>query len=198
MTAIATQKKLMTTEELLAIPDDGIERWLIDGVLHERYPEIIGGQPMTVRNRFHSEATVKVSTELEIWLRSRPKPRGKVLAGEAGVRLCRDPDLTVGIDVVYVSADVAARESKDTKLVDGVPVLAVEILSPSDTQEDIHDKVKTYLGAGVPLVWELDPYDQTVKVHRAGAKPQMFNADQELTAEPHLPGFRVLVANFFE
>src|ERR1700733_13875502 len=84
-------RKLMTTEELLAMPDDGMERWLINGVLHEKYPEVIGGKPMTVRNRGHSKTLIRIGTELDMWLHLQLKPSGEVLGGEAGVRLSRDP-----------------------------------------------------------------------------------------------------------
>ena len=46
---MATASSLMTTEELLALPEDGTDRWLIAGELRER--------PMTKRNRFHSRVT---------------------------------------------------------------------------------------------------------------------------------------------
>jgi len=192
-----TADKLMTTEELLALPDDGMERWLINGVLHEKYPEVIGGKPMPVRNKVHSITMGKIATLLGIYVDSLSPPRGEMIVGEAGVLLRRNPDVTVGVDVAYISAAVAVRESDDTRLVDGIPTLAIEILSPSDIQEDIHDKIKTYLGAGVPLVWIVDPYDRTVRVYRPDAQPQLFNAQQELSAEPYLPGFRAPVARFF-
>src|SRR5205085_10500858 len=142
------------------------------------------------RNRFHSRVMVRVAYLLEAWLERQPGPRGQVLCGEAGVRLRHDPDTTVGVDVVYVAADLVARQSDDTTLIDGLPVLAVEILSPSDTQEEIHEKIDSYLGAGVALVWVIDPYLHTVTILRPQAKPELVNADQELSAEPHLPGFR--------
>jgi Uma2 family endonuclease len=186
---MATATKPMTTEELLALPDDGMERWLIRGELREK--------PMTVRNRFHSRAMARVTTVLETWLDQQPEPRGQVLSGEAGVRLRRTPDSTVGVDVVYVSPEVAAQQTDDTTLIDGVPVLAVEILSPSDTQEEINEKIDDYLAAGVPLVWVLDPHNRTVTVYRPDARPQLFNEEQELTADPHLPGFRAPVARLF-
>jgi Uma2 family endonuclease len=115
----------MTTEEMLALPDDGVERWLINGELREK--------PMTVRNRFHSALMASVVYVLKEWCHRQPAPRGAVLCGEAGVRLRRDPDLTVGVDVVYISAEVNARQTDETTLIDGAPVLAVEILSPNDT-----------------------------------------------------------------
>ena len=42
----------------------------------------------------------------------------------------------------------------------------VEILSPTDTQEGIDQSMVTVLGAGVPLVWVIDPHDETVTVYR--------------------------------
>ena len=195
---MATVAKPMTTEELLALPDDGVERWLIDGELRERPMEGEARERrMTLRNRFHSAVMTTVSTELELWRRHRPAPRGRVLAGEAGVRLCRDPDTTVGIDVVYVPQDVMVKQTDETTLIDGVPTLAVEILSPNDTVEEVHEKLAKYRQAGVPVVWVIDPYDRSVTVYRGG-KPVLFNADQELPGEPELPGFRVPVARLFE
>jgi Uma2 family endonuclease len=180
---------LLTTEEMLALPSNGTARWLIRGQLRE--------EPMTVRNRWHSRIMVRVAHLLESWLDQQPEPRGAVLCGEAGVRLRRNPDTTVGIDVVYISAELAARQGGETSLIDGVPVLVVEILSPSDTIEQIDEKLDSYLQAGVRVVWVIDPHDHTLVVYRPGAEPEMLNAGQELSGEPDLPGFRVPLASFF-
>src|SRR4051794_29039268 len=99
--ATATAARIMTTEELLALPDDGVERWLIRGQLREKRDT-----DTTKRNRFHSRIMVRVGKFLDNWLDQQPEPRGAVLCGEAGVRLRQDPDTTVGVDVVYVSADM--------------------------------------------------------------------------------------------
>ncbi|HWG46208.1 MAG TPA: Uma2 family endonuclease [Gemmataceae bacterium] len=195
---MATVATPMTTEEMLAMPDNGMERWLIAGKLRERHPAKRNSFQNPMRNRFYSRIMACVTTELELWLRQQPAPRGQVLCGEAGCRLRHEPDTTVGIDVVYVSADVVIQQTGETSLIDGVPTLAVEILSPNDTVEEIHEKTTTYRVAGVPLVWVLDPYNRTVMVHRPDAEPEMFNSHHELSGEPHLPGFRVPVARLFE
>lgn len=191
---MATVATPMTTEELLALPDDGKERWLVAGELREFPRE----HPMTVRNRFHSRAMIRVGKFLDNWLDEQPQPRGQVFGGEAGVRLSRDPDTTVGVDVVYISADVIVRQTDETTLIEGVPTLAIEILSPNDTIEEIHEMIRVYQSAGVPLVWVLNPYDRTVTVYRPGAEPDLLNALEELSGEPHLPSFRVPVARLFE
>ena len=187
---MSTVSSLMTTEELLALPDDGIDRWLIAGELRER--------PMTLRNRFHSRATIRVGKYLDNWLDEQPEPRGQVLGGEAGIILRRNPDSTVGVDIAYVGADVMIKQTEDSTLIEGIPILVVEILSPSDTIEDINEKIDSYLEAKVPIVWIIDPYRRTVTVYQPEGEPRLYNVRDELTAEPHLPGFRVSVARLFE
>jgi Uma2 family endonuclease len=152
---------------------------------------------MTRRNRRHSYTESKIVKLLDLWLDSRPQPRGEVLCGEVGFRIRKNPDTTVGIDVAYMSPETAAANPPDAALIDGPPVLAVEILSPSDQHEDISEKVQAYLDAGVKLVWVADPVFRTICVYRPDAAPVLFNDTQELTAEPHLPGFRAAVAELF-
>ena len=187
---MATVMSPVTTEELLALPEEGVDRWLIAGELRER--------SMTTRNRFHSGVMSRMAQALTNWLDQQPEPRGQVLTGDAGVRLARNPDTTFGVDLVFISAEVLARQTPGTAWIDGIPTLAVEILSPSDTVEDIHEKVTAYKQAGVPLVWIVDPYDRTVTVHRPHAEPELFNVKQNLGNIPQLPGFDVCVRAFFE
>src|SRR5206468_339717 len=138
-------------------------------------------RPMTMRNRKHSRIEVRVSQALANWLDTRPEPRGEVVAGEAGFRLRRDPDTSVGIDVAYASAELVAATPERAAFFEGPPVLAVEILSPSDTQEEVDEKIALYLEAGVLLVWVINPRFRTVVVYRPGAAPELFNETQELT-----------------
>lgn len=194
--SVAVAPHLMTSEEWLALPDDGVSRWLVNGRLRE-FPPRPGEPPMTRRNRWHSRVMVRVSYFLEHWLDLQPEPRGSVLCGEVGVRLRREPDTTVGVDVIYIAPELAAHEPEETTLVDGVPVLAVEILSPNTTQQELDEKVALYLQTGVRLVWVIHPRLRTVLVLRPDAPPTLVNDQQELTGEPHLPGFRVPVAQIF-
>jgi len=193
MSTIIEQPKLLTTADLLAFPDDGVERWLIRGQLRENRES-----DATKRNRWHSRVLVSVGSLLKSWRDRLPEPRGEVQGGEAGCILSHEPDSTVGIDVAYFGPEVAELESDDTTLMDGPPILAIEILSPSDRLKDINEKIKAYLSAGVKLVWVIDPYQKTVLVHRPDAPPRLFNVTETIDAEPHLPGFSAPVAKIFE
>lgn len=179
----------MAGDEFLALPEDGVRRWLIDGEVRE-----VG---MTVRNRTHSRVMSRCAQHLGNWSDTQPEPRGGVFSGEAGFRLRDNPERIVGVDVAYVSPEVLARQNNDSALVVGVPTLVVEILSPSDTIEDINDKIEIYLEAGVSVVWIIDPRRRTVTVHRSVDEPTLVNARQELIGGEELPGFRVAVAQLF-
>ncbi len=126
MAPVATLPAQMTTEEMLALPENGVERWLIRGQLREK--------PRTVRNRFHGQALAQVGHVLMRWLEQQPAPRGAVFGGEVGCRLRHSPDSTVGVDVIYLTAAQLAEQHDETTLIDGPPTLVVEILSPNDTQ----------------------------------------------------------------
>ncbi len=186
--ATAPEQKLMTAEEFLAIPEDGIARELIDGVVKER--------GMTVRNRQHASVQSRIAARLLLWLEAQPMPQGDVVDGDCGFRLRRDPDLLVGPDVAYASADLLDRLDPKSAFLDGAPVLAVEILSPSDNNQDVFDKVELYLGAGV-VVWTVDPKFRVIQVHRSGHLTESYNVAQEIDADPYMPGLRVPVAAIF-
>ncbi|QDV32234.1 Uma2 family endonuclease [Tautonia plasticadhaerens] len=196
MSAEVAPRRLVTSEEFFALPDDGIDRDLIDGVVVE------WGKRMTRRHRKHGRVEAQVSYLLKRWLFERPEPRGEVVAGEVYFRLRRpgDPEAeaNVGIDVAYVSAGLVAATADEATFFDGPPVLAVEILSPSNTQEEIDDKVALYLAAGVPIVWVINTRYRTITIYRPDAEPELVNALGELAAEPHLPGFRVEARRVFE
>ena len=182
--------ELMTAEEFLALPDDGTDRWLIRGRLR--------GDTMTKRNRFHAFAEASVVGLLKKWVWNQPKPRGHVLSGEAGFRLKKNPDTCVGIDVAYISPELAAADPNDTTMIDGAPTLAVEILSPSDKKEEMDEKIAEYLSSGVALVWLVDARWHTVTVHQPGKLPVLYNESQELSADPILKGFQIMVSDIFE
>ncbi len=183
----------MTAEEFLALPDDGVERWLIRGELRENRES-----DMNRRNPDHSGTMTRIAAVLDAWLRSRPQPRGKIYTGDVAFKLRSTSPSLVGIDVAYVSAELRAKTPKRRKVIEGVPILAVEIMSPSDVHSDTTEKVEEYLDVGVAAVWVIDPDFETISVYLSGKEPELFNRQEELSAEPYLPGFRLRVAELFE
>jgi Uma2 family endonuclease len=183
--------KLMTSDELFALPHSKkVDRWLFRGELRE--------SKVTKRNPNHSGAVMALGKLLGVWLDTQPKPRGKLYGGEAYFRIRKDPETNVGIDVALSSPEQRAAVKKKSSYIDGPPVVAIEVLSPYDKQKEIDEIFEEYVECRVPLVWIVDPMDETVTVYRPDAEPAMFNRTQELGNFPELPGFSCRVAAIFE
>lgn len=179
----------MTLAEFHALPDDPQrERMLIRGRLWEK--------PMTKRTRKHARLESRIAHILLTWAEQQPEPRPQVYSGEIG---CDLPGLEsgVGIDVAVASAELEASLSDDDKYIIGAPTLAVEILSPTDRIEEINLKLRDYLDAGVPMVWIVNPFDETIVVHRPDIEPKLFTGRRELSADPILPGLHVNASDIF-
>ena len=77
------------------------------------------------------------------------------------------------------------------------PNLAVEVISPNDSYEEVEEKVREYLAANVELVWVINPATRSVRVHRADGSVTDLDENSELDGENVVPGFRCRVCDLF-
>jgi Uma2 family endonuclease len=76
------------------------------------------------------------------------------------------------------------------------PDLAVEVLSPTNNEEDIRTKIVNYLLAGT-VVWLVDPFKKYVQVFVPNESPQTIDLDGVLDGGNVLPGFKLAVKDIF-
>jgi Uma2 family endonuclease len=79
-----------------------------------------------------------------------------------------------------------------------VPELAVEVISASNTFEEVLGKVHEYFRAGVQAVWVVAPPQQQVYVYQSPSHIQVVTIQEALTGEPFLPGLRLSLTEFFD
>jgi Uma2 family endonuclease len=70
-------------------------------------------------------------------------------------------------------------------------------VSPDDTAEEVDDKMRRWLAAGVELDWVIYPKGRTVTVHRALDDIRILTANDTLKGELVVPGFRCRVGDLF-
>ena len=78
-----------------------------------------------------------------------------------------------------------------------VPDLAVEVVSPTDSAEELRAKVLEYFSAGVRQVWVVYPISRVADVFEAGDRVRVVAADAELDGGDVLPGFRLRLGDIF-
>jgi len=83
------------------------------------------------------------------------------------------------------------------QILDAVPDLAVEILSPSNTKKEMERKRKEYFLGGASLIWEIDPLKKTARVYTAPDESKLIREGEALEGGDVLPGFTLSLADLF-
>ncbi len=76
----------------------------------------------------------------------------------------------------------------------GSPDLAVEVLSPSTTFEEIHTKLVEYFDNGTQLAWVINPAERSVLIYCSPQPAHLHTFNDTLVGEEILPGFELAVA----
>lgn len=92
-------------------------------------------------------------------------------------------------DVTFVKHDKLPDGRSPESFGEVIPNLAAEVLSPSDSLKELGRKIGEFLENGVPLVWLVDPFRQTVTVYRSLSDTEQLGVNDTITGEPVLPGF---------
>ena len=69
------------------------------------------------------------------------------------------------------------------------PDFVIELVSPSDSVEELRQKMQEYLDNGAVLGWLIDPKTRRVEVYRTGRNKEILESPATLSGEDVLPGF---------
>ncbi len=136
----ATEDRITTIEQLLALPEDGMCHELLDGV-HAVTPS-----PQLPHQRAVRELLLLLAGHLG------PRCNYEIFSSPADIVL--GPNTLVQPDVFVVAR--APGDKLESWSDAGVPVLAIEILSPSTAPRDRGVKRRIYQRAGVAEYWIVD------------------------------------------
>ena len=185
----AKPKGTLTYADYAATPEG--ERWeLIDGALYH-----MAAAP----NTKHQTVSLFLGAPID----GHVLPRRMGLLYRAPYALILSEGNTVEPDLLYVSA--ARRHIVTDRGCEGIPDLVVEILSPSNSANDLAVKRELYARHGIPEYWILDPVRETVL---ALTEPAINGGIGEYTVEvlyqigdalttDRIPGLAVAVADIF-
>jgi Uma2 family endonuclease len=142
---MSTATRITTADELLHMPDDGFRYELIEGELRK----------MTPAGSEHGFLSNEIS-----WLLTehvRQNDLGQVFCAETGFLIGRDPDTVLAPDTSFVRKERIAVFGIPKEYFPEAPALVVEVISPSDTAEEVDDKMRRWFAAGVELGWVIHP-----------------------------------------
>lgn len=177
--------KLVTADELLAMPDDGFRYELVNG-------ELIRMPPAADE---HGQVTMELAGPLHSHVKQNKL--GTVYAAETGFKIDSNPDTVRAPDIAFVSNERMKETQRPQSYRVGAPDLAVEVLSPSDTVRKVEAKVAAWLEAGARAVWVVSPKLHTVTVYRSLIDIVTLTEKDTLDGGDVVPGFRIALAEIF-
>lgn len=104
-----------------------------------------------------------------------------------GVRR-RVPDLTY---FTTEQLDAIRREERVNTL------FAIEILSDSESHEDVLEKIDDYFDGGAQLVWYIIPKKQRIEAYTSPFDRRVYTANDQISAAPVVPELTFKVADLF-
>lgn len=182
---LACPPRLSTPVDLARMPDNSTLE-LVDGKIVDKFSSLLS-----------SEVEGMIAARIRVYTSANPV--AEVFPGSLGYQcFSSGKDRILKPDVTVVLTDRMRHFiDDDPDFMPIVPDLAVEVVSFQDTCFAIADRVIEYQHAGFPLIWVADPMTRTITVYPQGGRSAIFTADDILTAESVLPGFRCKVADFF-
>jgi len=182
---MSTAAKIMTADELLRLPDDGYRYELIEGELRK----------MTPPGYEHGIVGQSLAWRLAAFVHQNKL--GHVPLAETGFLISHDPDTVRAPDVSFVSKAQVQRCGLPVSYFPEAPALAVEVVSPDDTAEEVDSKIRQWISAGTKLAWVVYPRGRTVTVYRSLDDIRVLTEKDQLEGEDVVPGFRCRVADIF-
>jgi Uncharacterized protein conserved in cyanobacteria len=175
------------------ITAEDLERMLFG----EQRVELVRGEVITMAPAGAEHGEIAGFTFGALFNFVRTHSLGSLFAAETGFILARNPDTVRAPDVSFVAAERAAQQRGRTGFFEGPPDLAVEVVSPHDTAEEVEAKVLDYLEAGTRMVWIVRPRTRTVTVYRSLREVQVLRPGDTLDGGDVLPGFTLPVEALF-
>ncbi|MBI2301213.1 MAG: Uma2 family endonuclease [Armatimonadetes bacterium] len=122
---------------------------------------------------------------------------GKAYGSSVGYVVRHDPDTVLEPDGSFVvaSRQPASYLGKFSRI---IPDLVLEVVSPSDRDTDVADKIDEWLAAGVRVVLLLRPKQETLTIHRSRTDVTVLTRGDALTCEDLLPGFALPLSVVFD
>ncbi len=159
--------------------------------------ELVRGklQDMTPPGEEHGE--ISVNTAALLITHVRRHKLGKVVV-ESGFYTQRNPDTVRAPDVSFFSQARLGPEGLPKGYGVIAPDLAVEVVSPNDTAQDVETRVLEMLAAGVKRVWVLFPGTRTVHVYAQGGHVRVLHDYDTLAGEDVVPDFECPVSDLFD
>ncbi len=157
----------------------------------DRNFEFIAGEIVeVVSNSKSSRIGMKLGSRVEVFVADHKL--GRVTGADGGYIVFDEKYIP---DAAFVSY-TRQPEAPDVPYNPIAPDLAIEVLSPGNTDTEMSRKIGNYMAAGT-VVWVADPQRHTLDVYTPQHPRHTLRVGEVLEGGDVLPGFRLAIATLF-
>ena len=178
--------KRLTYDAYLAMPEMKQRYAILDGEL------VLAASP----NPSHQAIVIEIAMKLTSFVRERQL--GRVFVAPLDVVIRREPLRTRQPDVMFIGQE--RRVIIGPQVIEGAPDLVIEVLSPTNTRQELQGQLHDYRTIGVREAWVVSPEARTVEVLQlaSGAMQRLgLYGLGDLLASQVLPDLRLTVDDIF-
>jgi Uma2 family endonuclease len=182
----APVQKTWTDEAFIALPDDG------------HHYEVVNGESIDMGNSVELHGYVCSTLMILLGGYIRIHKLGAMFDTSTAFKMKngnkRSPDISF-----FDKERLQGMTELPSGFLAGAPNLAVEVLSPGNTVEEIDEKIAAYFENGARLVWAISPTQRYILVYRSAQEPdRLLKSADSLDDEEVIPGFTLPVADLFQ
>ncbi len=175
-----------------ATEEDVLEIEAREDRLYELEDGVLVEKPM---GWYEAIVALLIGTKLNVYLETNEL--GQVLGADGSVKIL--PGKVKIPDVSFISWKRFPKERLKRRPIPAlVPDLVVEVLSETNTKQEMDNKLAKYFQAGVSLVWYVDPETRSARTYTNATSVTEIPPDGMLTGGDVLPGFELSLHWLFE
>lgn len=174
------------------IPVEEFDKWVFLPENADKSFEYIGEEIVEKTSNWYSSLIGgEILYHIKHFIKTK-KIRGYVTGADGGYQVMAERYIS---DVGYISGK---RQSEPCRLAynPNYPDLAVEVVSPTDSERDITIKVANYLAAGT-VVWLIYPEKKQVNIIVAGQAVNRLSEEDVIDGNPVFQDFKLNVSEIF-
>ena len=127
--------------------------------------------------------------QIGIW--NKQNKLGKVFDSSTGFKLPNDAVRSPDVSWISLFKWNALSATQRKKYLPLAPDFVIELMSPTDSLNELQNKMKEYMNCGVRLGWLINPEDRQVEIYRHSKDTEILDNPQSLSGEDVMPSLIV-------
>jgi len=143
-----------------------------------------------------SDRNLELAFQVKLW--NKKNKLGKVFDSSGGFKLSNGAVRSPDVSWVRIEVWNSLKKEQIRKFAPIDPDFVIELMSPTDSLNELRSKMGEYMSCGVKLGWLINPENRQVEIYRLGKDSEILDNPQTLSGEDVMPNLTVNLSEIFD